>query len=491
MAKFLKIVQVLVFLTVLATPILLFVVIGPVDAFENREQTSFPSAWGILAPNAEGRKQLADAILERSSAKRLAIATRNRWLRNSLGFVDENRVVSGAAGWLFYRPSLDIWGCARHEELSSGLDHLVTVVEIADAASAPITFAVAPNKASVMHEVLTGRASTRAKCYLEFERTFRNRISQIASPRLVDHYDVLRDSADMGQTYFRTDTHWNSLGWARAVVQLSNATRLAAGRSVSVSFAVEEVAFDTDLNAMILSDEPENDARHEVVIDGEHQTFPHLTIIHDSFYGRAMSALRIVFPEADYVRFRRLESLELEPESQLIVQSVERNLLNMFNSPKSLGWGSVVGDWLLGQSARAAEGCAWSSGIDLLAEDERRFQTSGHLVKDAGGLTTSTGSEIIEISVPADWEGGKICLRVTVDSPEASPLQVQLPIDPHSRAEASRYSSGASILVFPQDDRSSVSVVLPGRLAGENFRVIPSGVAGSIVRRLQIAPKWK
>ncbi|MFK7957301.1 MAG: hypothetical protein AB8B96_14485 [Lysobacterales bacterium] len=487
MTNFLRIVQVAVFSAVLIAPLLTFLIMGPIDAFENRDQTLFPTIFETLAPNPEGREQLVSAVLERSAAKRFAISTRNQWLRTYLGFVDEKRVVSGASGWLFYRPAIAAWDCGKLKSNLYGLDRLVTMVELADAASAPLVFAIAPNKASVMHDKLTGRASIRARCYLDFEKTFRSRIQQVASPRIVDHYDVLKNPTELAPTYFRTDTHWTGLGGVRAIAQLGNSKLLSNGPSVTVTPPVGKVEAKTDLNTMILSDEREKATRHRVAVNGKTRKYPKLTIVHDSFYGKTKAATQVVFPEANYVHYRELESLILQPDSQVIIESVERYLLGRISSDKLLGWRSHLGHWLLEKSSQASKDCAWSSGVDLLGADARLVKTAGKFVKDEATLVTTTGNELIRISVPKEWSGGNICLQVDIRSAQGSRMQVQLPLS-QTPDQSMKFSQGASVFVHYKKHQSTHSIVLPGRIAGNEIRVSPSRAPGAIVQGLRIAP---
>lgn len=497
MRNLVRFMQVLIFSLALSIPIILLLWRGPAMPFERRAQTAFPSAASLLSSNPQSREQLADAIFERSLAKKMSVASKTAILRDAFGFVDEGDVVSGAPEWLFFKPSLSAWDCTKHSKLLSQLERFETLAEIADAADANILYVVAPNKASVENSVLLGRSSIRAKCYLEFESNFRSALNSLASKRVVDHHEVLRVGAGKLPTYYRTDTHWNSFGGALITKQLFERLVGTPYATASVADLSSSKGFVGDLNEMLLSSRKELDPQFKVLVSDElkagltelsEQT--KILLIHDSFYARLRRVIQDSIPNVSFERVgpETFKNLKLDPSDFIIIETVERNFLGQAASPDFFGWGSPVGDWLLERSSQQAEDCHWQDGINLMDANPEMSTSHGLNKDDMGNWVTTNGDQQIKIAVPSRWTGKRVCFDIAVTSDQPSPVQLFLPIEDQASGDVS-YSGGASIVIYPKSGEARLRLVLPSRIAGRTIRLRPSRRARAKINDLRIAAK--
>lgn len=497
MGKLISYLQIAVFGFALSVPVLMFILDGPSGPFERRTQTPFPSLSAVIGPNSENRDQLSDAIFERSTAKKAAVSLKSEIVRDVFQFVDQGDVVSGETGWLFHKSAFSAWDCPKHPGLLSQLERFEVVVEVADAADADILFVVAPNKASVKKSAIKGRASMMSECYLEFESKFRSKMDAISSERLLDHFPILNESAEVAPTYYRTDTHWNSFGDALAIKHLLESIPFDPAVEVSVLELPDTLEASGDLNQMLLSSrkEPERSFKATITDEGKEaiESFnrrSRIRIVHDSFYARIEPLIQEIAPNVSFERvgWETFKNLELAPSDFIIVQAVERNFLEQAGHPDFFGWGSPLGDWLLERSAETAAGCDWAGGENLMESNPLLSSTAQLGRSELEEWVTENGDQQLKVEIPTQWEADQVCFNVVVESDEPSPIQLFLPVKEDNNGTVS-YSGGSSILLYPDDQIVSMKLVLPSRIAGEVIRLRPSRRAGAKITELTIANK--
>ena len=197
------------------------------------------SAAGASGPRDAGRRVLGaidrfETALEERSELTAFLRPQLQELLTRLGGVGNERVYLGQPGWLFYRPDVDyVTGrgfldrIAQREARRGGdawteprqPDPLPALVDLArqlEAQGIGLVLLVAPSKAAVHPEALSGGSRTDRGARNRSFGTFADRLAA-EGVSLVDPTPVL--AAQEGDQYLRTDTHW-----------LPDAVALVAGR---------------------------------------------------------------------------------------------------------------------------------------------------------------------------------------------------------------------------------------------------------------------
>jgi hypothetical protein len=95
--------KIALFILFLLAPVATLLSFGVVEGY-GRVQTAFPPLGKTLLGKKGRFDQFGNAVLERSIVQRLAVQLRNWVSYRLVGFVDNERLVSGNDGWRFYRP---------------------------------------------------------------------------------------------------------------------------------------------------------------------------------------------------------------------------------------------------------------------------------------------------------------------------------------------------------------------------------------------------
>lgn len=442
MGRTARLLQGFVICMLLLAPAAGFLLAGVAAPYEGRSQTEFPAATEVARPDPVAREQLADALLERSTIRQWALGARARLLLTTLGYVDEPEVVSGADGYLFLRSSLEAWRCEQHARLTSQIERFIAIVELADAADAPIRFVIHPNKASVMPEMLQGRAGIYRRCYVTLQRQLESRLGELNSPRVLYQKHLLGDRHSGTETFLRTDTHWNSFGSMVAFQELL--ASLAVRTNVQAAGLQQEL--ETDLRRMAQLPGTETDARYRLT--GVPRPAAEMLILHDSFFQGLADPVRNRVPGATLWPWTRSSSVPLTDESTLVVSTAERFLLGRVSRASGFGWGSPVADWLFDRSAAAAADCSWQAPDGVLHDGRFTF-----------------------VDMPE--HDGPVCLDVAVATPRL--LRAFLPDD------NGRFSNPDSIV---RNRAQALRIVLPTKYAGRTLRL--NLESGDAIRSLRV-----
>ncbi len=422
-ASILKVIQLVLFAAFAAAPIGWILVYGPAQPYEQRAQTGMPDPMLTIAPEGEAREQLADAIFERSDLRRMAISTKNTLMFEALGFADADEVVSGAPGWLFYKPEIASWTCPQLDANRRDIEAVVMLGEIAAAAHLPFVLAIAPNKASVERDAVQGRAALLLDCYFETADYLERRLAEANLPSILHHTPLVRALGKTGDTYFRTDTHWLPVtGFLAAGDLMRRFGRPGFPASFPGNLPLEPRAKPraTDLRRMLLispdetspvpdlSSEPALSAIAANRIDG-----PKTLIVHDSFYAQIGGTLEAMIGNAQLLHIednRRQVPEALADTERLIVSTVERALLSRVRSDSYIGWLSPIGRWVTDGADIAADQCQWDQAVDLQASS---LSAPENPPQGRDGQIPIYPS--VEFTAPA-FAGASSCLRVEIET---------------------------------------------------------------------------
>lgn len=380
--------QLFVFGAFLVAPIGLLALQGPAAPYVyGRSQEAWPGLPDLFAAKSEGRERFATALLDRLVIRRELIRLRNAATWSMLGSIDREKVVSGAPGWLFYKPAFESWACGRHGRLDHGLHRLALLLELAEDHEIPIVFANAPNKASVERAKVTERAALYAECYFAYEARARSRFAELASPRFVDHFEALASQAIANEVYLPTDTHWNRRAGHSALVQLVDRTGLAP--LAAGDPAPNTTRKITDLgNQILMVGAPLTNPSYTPASVASDAPPRRIIAIHDSFYQEVPDLLDAMIPGVlrVNVNFPEFRSIDFDAAEHVVIESAERAFLSRLLDHGFFGWHSRVGQWIQGRMTQETERCDWLARESLLDETD-----SHDLVLEHDGAIAATG----------------------------------------------------------------------------------------------------
>jgi len=487
--KLIQVLKISIVLLALVAPGLIFVLTGPVTGFERKIQTDFPHPNSILLPELQYREQLADAIFERSAAKRWAIRFMNALYIHVFDFIETDTAISGSDQWIFYKPQLQAWDCNHHEVLQTKLDRFSFLVDLVSAAEIPLIFAHAPNKASVERDHLGGRAARYTDCYFRFEQRFTDVVSDINPSHFVDHSKVLNHAPGEQPTYLKFDTHWTWESGLKAMNQLFESRPGVLGIPLYQPEIKNEAVSMDILNAMLLQEQVEFIPVPVSVKPGIEELqsarlAPNVLFIHDSFYRRILQYFIDRSPNARFQLPRPGSGVDVRENLDwadiVVVEMVQRDFLDFVWSGSYLGWGSIFAEWLLEEITTSAQQCVWEEAKDLLAglPDQRasmkNLVTTGKKLRMAG-----SGKSQVLFHLPSDLVPGKVCLRVQLEV--AGPGKARLYFSaPEATAQQPGYSNALMVSKNLSSGKNTLALILPENFRGKWIRLDPIDHEGEL-----------
>src|SRR5688500_13279288 len=243
--------KIALFILFLLAPAATLLPFGSVEGY-GRTQAEFPPFDKVLL--GKGRfDQLGDAVLERSIVQRLAVQVRTWVSYRLVGFVDNDRIVSGNDGWLFYRPEFHNGECLDEQETAPRLRTLATLIDVGRAAGIDMVLSMSPDKSTIYPEALNATVRGYWRCRVENSAALRRLIAR-ELPDLIDHaVPLLAEKARHPDIplYYATDTHWTPYGGQIALWQLLAALYPDA-RIPALRLSDETATERTDLARMLL-----------------------------------------------------------------------------------------------------------------------------------------------------------------------------------------------------------------------------------------------
>lgn len=456
-------IKIAVFAAFLAAPLLSLAVFGVTDSYGGADHPEFPRLSTVLKKRGK-LDRFGNAVLHRSAAMKEAIRLRN-WISYRLvGFVDAESVLSGEAGWLFYRGDFAAGTCLGADRAARDLTQLETLVDLARAAGIDMIVSVSPDKSTIYPELLNQAVRGYWRCQ-PHDSALMRALMRDHAPRLLDHaLPILAAKAQDPNRllYFATDTHWTPMGAAFALRQLLEAA-LPGAVIPPPTASAETRGKQTDLSRMLLLPQiewappPERAWRDALADLNPAPQADRTLLIHDSFYGALLQDLQAVFPgmqELNYIFEGKLDASAAATADRIIVNSVERLLLPRIEGG-ALDWESPIATALIARSRARAEAC---TGFAPVAAPQ---------------------DGVAMPALPAEMLP---CLRVTVVMKEDSAgLEVAL------ADAAGAFAPGRAIELELAKDAAAVTLVLPEGVTAAELRLDPKRAVLSTVEIGRIA----
>ncbi|MGX9084174.1 alginate O-acetyltransferase AlgX-related protein [Mesorhizobium sp. 98Argb] len=466
------------FAAFLAAPVGSLVLMGLDPTAERAITLTELTSAKLLTPNDEGyRNDVARRLVSNSPVGMDAIRAKNALDFKVFGFVNTSQVISGADGWLFYKPGFQNGACMSGHDIGVMLAHVEALRTIAKGIGIDFRMSVSPDKEVVYPEKLGPAAEAAAGCKILSSRMWR-RIAKTSKSSIIDHFDVMGHDTTDDLLYYRTDTHWNELGKLKAVGQLvfTLTGRKVDGQILSSS----QVMHATDMpNRLMRIDYKEAEGVYDDYVsrtfpDDSDQRIADAFILHDSFYGVSYDLLKHVFLNPHFVSYGN-ENIEPEVRNALakspkyvLVNSVERNMLSRILYGE-LSWTGVLGQALLDANAKVARGCKMSDA----AKDGLKFE---NLSKQSSGDFTAGVDPQILIRLA---EHGRPCVRISFETPARQNTYVYLPIRDQVNQNGP-YFEGFSLMLTDAPGARDFWFVFPVDFAGMTLRVDPIYSTGTL-----------
>lgn len=496
LVKITRSLRILVSILIVLAPTSVWLVSGPTGPFEGRPQVDYPAMESILEPDMTGRSQMADAIMERSLMRRMALSARNALDFYVFGQVETETIVTGAPGWLFYKQQFIAWNCESMDLNRRGLEGLRFQAEWASAGDVPILFAIAPNKATIEPEQVVGRAARHmTACYNEIESELRRVAAEDRTGLIVDHAAELRRIRGEAAQYYQIDSHWNSESAVAGFNQLLSAPPFSIGMPQTEYETVPHTILPGMAQNILLLNITEDSLRvlPEPVewTDDLAGRYPEgVVVYHDSFYASLihMFRARLNQPETIDVNMAqegRMRAL-LASAGAVVAERVERNILANYANPGRTAGNRDIYEWIRERNAETASQCAWEQSLDMRAENGAEWRRMAQA--EDGRFHPSESNARVMLPVPSEWGEGPVCARITIEvgSREMAQLFVPGGLDPDVPYVGSR-----SVVWNLDPGEHELMVVLPGTVAGGVLRLHP--VASSrdfAISDLVLAPRF-
>jgi SGNH hydrolase-like domain, acetyltransferase AlgX len=441
--------KVALFVLFMLVPVASLLAFGAVEGYGSA-QTEFPPLGKVLRGKKGRFDQFGDAVMERSIVRKMAIQVRNWTGYRLVGFVDNERLVSGNDGWLFYGGEFNKGRCIDERDTARRLRIVAAVMDIGRAAGIDMVFSMSPNKSTIYPEALNSAVRGYWKCRVESIAALR-RLIRRELPDLIDHTEPLLAEKMRHPhiaLYFKTDSHWTLYGGAIALRQLLAAiypdAHIPAPR---LSEAMS--ASKTDLTTMLLLSVEEQGPMAEPLLERElklpaNRKAVETLIVHDSFYARIGPQILEALPDpVTMLNINKPDSLRADELSadRLIINVVERKFLL---DRDLLTWDEVVPIAILKRNMRRAQDC-------------RAFEAAG----------AAAGGGRRDIAIRAVTSGYLPCLRLSVTAKtKRTDLEIALP-DPETGA----FEPGHTLEYRIKHGTETIAFVLPAYAAGSSIEV--------------------
>ena len=453
--------KIAVFILFLLAPVATLLPLGSVEDY-GRTQTEFPPLGKVLLGKKGRFDQFGDAVLERSIVQRLAVQLRN-WVGYRLvGFVDNERLVSGNDGWLFYRPEFTDGRCLDEDQTAARLRAFAVLMDVGRAAGIDMIMTMSPDKSTIYPEALSATMRGYWKCRIENSAALRRLIKQ-ELPELIDHAEpLLAEKARHPDIplYYVTDTHWTQYGGAVALRQLLAAVYPEA-RIPPLRLSSATTMQRADLANMLLLSIEERGPRAEPLlaedIEFGDQPAVRTLIIHDSFYVRIRQQIRDAFPDPmtmlSFGEDNRLRADGLSAD-RLIINAIERKFVTL--EGHVLAWDGDIAIAVVNRNIQRAQDCgAFGSADAAIRGDETTLR---------------------DVAIRAVASGHLPCLRLSLTAKERATLEIALP-DPKTGS----FEPGRALEYRLERGTRTIAFVLPGYAAGSDIRVSSEDAAISAI----------
>lgn len=415
----------------------------------------------VLSTPAE-RAAAFDELMTVGRLQELVSVPKNLVQAYVFGTIDTPAVIGGLDGWLFYRDQFRDSACPPDPApYVSAANSVATAQALAELVGVRLVWAMAPDKSVVHPEKLGPRVLAEAPCRLETAALFRQTLRRLA-PQVIDHFEVLSREPDGPQYYWATDTHWNRVGYLRAMWQLRQALDGSAGTLRIVADEAAREVRTTDLPRLAIGRDATEagpaapTSVERLVLGTPIGGTQGAVVVHDSFLGVYPESTTLFGPAAVVVNVNTLLGEELARvidglPGLIVLSTVERQAVRR-----------MTGDW-------AIDGPLLNLLKDAYLTESRRVCSTAPqtAVADAPLVTVPTGgtAHLVEVAEGVD------CLRLGLATSEAGGWRVWLPPLAGQFAEA-EFEPGRSF-TLEVNQGGNVPVLLPEGLSGRALLIEP------------------
>lgn len=463
-----------VFAAFLAAPIGSLAVFGPHEMAEKVVTAKQLASVQLYAPDDTYRDGVARRLVTNSPVGMNAISARNSLDFKVFGFVNTPEVISGEAGWLFYKPGFENGTCLTDREIGIVLGRAEALRAIARAIGIDFRLSVSPDKEVVYPEKLGPAAEAAAGCKIVSSRKWR-KVAAASGSSIIDHFEVMGHDVTDDLLYFKTDTHWNELGKIRAFRQL---VRELTGREIPgemVSNATSSYATDSTRNLLRIHFEEEKKLYdiylNENLPPNASNRIQKSVIIHDSFYGVSRDLISRIFLDPALLTYggpdlgQKIRDILATKPKLVLANTVERYLKQRVWG--DLAWTGAVGKALIDANAEAARECP----VHDVAKDRLTLKSLDEL--PAGDFAAGADPQI-HVRLPDE---GRPCIRVSFATTLKQPTFVHLPIR-DAVNQNGPYFEGFSLTLADSPGQRDIWLVLPEEFAGKTLRIDPIAANG-------------
>ncbi len=344
--KIWKRLYVVVLCIILAAPSVLLPFSKEISA-EKRVLSAFPSLIDENGWNVEFTAQLDTWLCEHFPFRSQIISANNYWKSAMFATSDEQQVIVGDDGWLYFSETLpDYQG--TNDLSDTALQQLQTIVflieETVRAAGADFVFTVAPNKNTIYPAYMPKR-------YPKAENTSNlERLTDLLKDAgyFADLSAALRDTDE--QTYHKRDTHWNAYGASQGYRALMSAANKQTNLFDDSTFTWKNT-WRGDLDDMIFPALDIKDAQavydtawtyaftsnyrndEDLLITTENENGNgSLLMYRDSFGNALLPFMAQTYQKAVFSRVTPYDFTDITQYDTVILEIVERNLANLLRA---------------------------------------------------------------------------------------------------------------------------------------------------------------
>ncbi len=230
----------------IATPLVLFAFGVRPEVDENRDLADVdpPELAGIW--DASWFESVDQAFVDRLPLRDTAIELDREIDGTLFGMQSTDEVVVGAEGWRFLLSALD-QPCLTSEQLDDLANEITRASAVTRAAGTDLHILLAPDKASIVDPALSGS--------LGCPQSNAAAISDLVPDVLISGYTALISTSEAdGDLYFKTDSHWKSLGASYAAAALIDRI-LPRGWVPPIEVRTRD--YETDLSRLLGNQETE------------------------------------------------------------------------------------------------------------------------------------------------------------------------------------------------------------------------------------------
>ena len=445
--------KIALFTLFLLAPVATLLSFGAVEGY-GRTQAAFPPLGKLLLGKKDRFDRFGDAVLERSIVQRLAVQLRNWVSYRLVGFVDNERLVSGDDGWLFYRPEFTDGRCLDEGQTAARLRGIAVLMDVGRAAGIDMVMTMSPDKSTIYPEALNSTIRGYWRCRVANSATLRRLIAR-ELPDLIDHAEpLLAEKARQPdiQLYYATDTHWTPYGGAIALRQLLAAVYPEA-RIPALRLSAATTMQRTDLAKMLLLPIEERGPRAEPLLAGDlglatgDRPAVHTLIVHDSFYVRIRRQIQDAFPDPmTMLAFSEDNRLRVDGLSadRLIINAIERKFVTLEGDV--LAWDADIPIAIVNRNRQRAQDCGAFDSADAAIR---------------GGETA-----LRDVAIRAVASEHLPCLRLSVTAKERVTLEIAL-----SDPKTGVFEPGRTLEYKIAPGSRTIAFVLPAYAAGSSVRV--------------------